>query len=310
MAEPYFYCSTTGYSPILKLPISMENPTEKIFSNAAQPKNDRFFLKEENMSWPGHERIFSSWNGKFLKEKILRPILIAMTVFTAGERAVGFLCGARTIGTSSLWVLYTINFGSLILGSIEYQLQKRGEILNEYRLAKLNSFNLSAQTSATAQIEKLKSAQADNYLCWGFTLPLIAAACYFDRKSFFASGPLKFSMNFPSYFNKIASTVCRTPLTILPAIAALYGLHELSSLWFDVYGRLGYGGLRQGSFTNEIYSTLSTLVLGIPILASPSRIVLYGSAVFGMSITLSQYLALFEKGSSFVKNEADRLAYE
>lgn len=310
MAETYFYSSSTIYSSVLETQNILGIRSEKPFFDLAEPKKDVFFLKEESVNWPGHEKVFSSLNGEFLKEKVLRPILIAMTVFTVGERAVGFLCGARTIGTSSLWILYTINFGSLILGSIEYQLQKRGEILNEYRLAKLNSSNPSAQTSATAQIEKLKSAQADNYLCWGFTLPLVAAACYFDRKSFFASGPLKISMNFPSYFKKVFLTVCHTPLKILPIIASLYGLHELSSLWFDVYGRLGYGGLRQGSFTNEIYSAFSTVILGVPFLATPSPISLYGSAIFGMFLTLSQHLGLFEKGSSLVKNEADRLAYK
>ncbi len=218
----------------------------------------------ENSFWPGLDKIFSQFSVDFFKSQILISTATAMAGFFIGERVLGALAGGRTIGTSCLWVLYSINFTGLILSTLKSQLNWKQKLNESYTSLDSNEIDISQRKKINRSIAETKSEMAKSWLYWGITIPLVSAVCYFD-KSFLSAGPLKFFLAMPTHFARGVPAALNSLFGLCMTVGSAYSIYTASNLWFETYL-----GLKEENPTNIAYSVFSTVTLGIALISRAS----------------------------------------
>jgi hypothetical protein len=230
----------------------------------------RVYTAEENNRWTG-------WRG--IGNRFSWGYLLRRGLLEKGGVASIFMAGEHFINPTFMWTMYTTNFSSMVGGSIINNSRLEGSIDSRYGLGREDAGH-SLRRIANIQTAGERARISEDHLYFTLTWPVVIGACFFDpnfRK--FWPAPWRLPRpgilynHFAGQFRTALPSLGRGPLAWLKnpmglglALAAGFGIYEVTSAWFDIYG-----GLRKGTTENRIFSGASTILTETWLLSKASR---------------------------------------
>ncbi|GEM_PF-6211214 len=224
----------------------------------------RIYTSEENSRWTGIRGVPIYFNGKFFRNKVLAE---------KGLIALSFIGVEYLTSAPFVWQTYTTNFFSMIGGSLSENNREEGIIHAGLLYADGESTHASTRRLINIQTAKSRSILARDHLYWTVTWPVVLAACFADPHfRVFWPAPWRaprFGVlynYFSNQFSRAIPFMGRSALGLGAAALSGYGIYELSSLWFDIYGHMP-----QGSTENRAFSAGATLLTQAALYSRASR---------------------------------------
>ncbi|MBL7685896.1 MAG: hypothetical protein JNK65_07690 [Deltaproteobacteria bacterium] len=233
----------------------------------------RLYAQAENEPWtrvwgPGTFRYF---DGRYFASRVLGE---------KGAIAGIFMTGEHFINPTFMWQMYTTNFLSMVTGSFLNNARSESTIHNAELLANDTEIGNSTRRMANNRTAENRIRIAQDHLYFTVTWPVVIAACFGDpqfRKFWAAPWRLpNFGMignYFDTQFRTAIPAIGRTrgawaanPLGLGLLAASGFGIYEVASAWFDIYG-----GLRQGTTENRTFAGGSTVLIEAALLNRASR---------------------------------------
>ena len=213
----------------------------------------RIYTEEENKQWTGIGGVGIFWNGRYFMKRVLGE---------KGAVAASFVTIEHLAGPHFIWQTYTTNFFSMIAGSFGKNNQAEGIIQAGPLLSNGDTTTHETRRMINIETAKARANLSKDHLYWTITGPIVTAACFADpffRKFWPApwrAPRLGVVYNyFASQFSRAIPFVGRSPFGLGAAALSGYGIYELSSLWFDIYGNMP-----QGSTENRAFSLGATVL--------------------------------------------------
>ncbi|MFO1519173.1 MAG: hypothetical protein U1F57_05875 [bacterium] len=231
----------------------------------------RLYTAEENSRWTGFSGLGIYFNGRYFLKRVLGEKGAVAGIFMAGE---------HFINPTFMWQMYTTNFISMVGGSLANNNRREGVIDNATHLAENPDATNSIRRLANLQTADARSKIAQDHLYFTVTWPVVIAACFADPNfRQFWPAPWRvprFNVLGEYFYNQFRGAVSSmgstpragltNPLGLGLMAASSFGLYEISSAWFDVYG-----GMRSDTTENRAYSGIATAMTEAALLNRASR---------------------------------------
>jgi hypothetical protein len=224
----------------------------------------RSYRSDENQPYLGWQGLGIYLDSRYVRRQMTVTILVA----------AGFMAGEHLTNSTFMWQTYTTNFLSSIAGSFQHQPEWHETLRRGQALSLSSNFSTSERRLANLRMAEARTRIAQDHLYWVFMSPIVLGACLADQNfRHLLRNPSIFPRYFSNQFQTSLSSLgrgpgawLRNPLGLGIASLAGFGIYEVSSTWFDLYG-----GLRQGSLSNQIFSGGASFLVEIALLARVSR---------------------------------------
>lgn len=224
----------------------------------------RIYTKEENDRWTGIQGVGIYWDKRYFAKRVLGE---------KGAVALSFIGIEHLAGAPFVWQMYTTNFLSMVGGSVTGNSREEGIIEAGRYYADGHTTTNNTRRLINLQTAKSRSNLAKDHLYFTVTWPVVLAACFADPHfRTFWPAPWKLPRfgvlynYFGVQFSRAIPFVGRSPFGLGATLLTGYGIYEMSSAWFDLYGHMP-----QGSTENRAFSLGSTVLTQAALYSRTSR---------------------------------------
>ncbi len=213
----------------------------------------RIYTDEENSQWTGFQGVPIYFDWRYFRNRVLGE---------KGAVALSFVAVEHLFSAPFVWQMYTTNFLSMVGGSVTGNSREEGIIHGGQLYADGDTTSRNTRRFINIQTAKSRSNLAKDHLYFTITWPIVLAACFADPyfRNFWPA-PWKLPRfgvlynYFANQFSRAIPFMGRSPLGLGIAALSGYGIYEMSSVWFDLYGHMP-----QGSTENRVFSLGSTIL--------------------------------------------------